>query len=112
LKDEVIQELLPRAFTKKKRVFAAIDIAMKRIYINTSSSKDAENLLSTIRDVLGSFPVVPTSAEADITVAMTRWVKSETVGNGFFLRDRATMEDFTEARGRVSVVNEDLASEQ
>ena len=59
LKDEIVQALLPRAFIRRTVTFAAIDSSTGLIFVNASSTKRAEELLSAVREVLGSLPVRP-----------------------------------------------------
>lgn len=72
LKDEVVQALLPRAFITTKRVNALI--APPYIYIDQTSAKLAELLLSLLREALGTLPVRPVGAAARPSKAMTKWV--------------------------------------
>jgi len=57
IKDEIIFELLPRAFTRKSQV--PCFIAGGKIFIGTSSANRAEEIISKVREALGSFPCLP-----------------------------------------------------
>src|SRR3546814_2641885 len=59
IKDEIIQAFLPRAFIRKSGTFAAIDAERGLILVNSASPKKAEDLLSTLREAIGSLPVRP-----------------------------------------------------
>ena len=58
IKEEALAELLPRAFTKEKRILAHIDHTAGLVIIDTTSSLIAETLLTRLREALGSFPVL------------------------------------------------------
>lgn len=53
IKDEVVFELLPRAFTKSKLLYAYIDKKDGLIVVDSSIEARAENLLSMVREALG-----------------------------------------------------------
>src|SRR5690606_26007621 len=55
LKDELVTELLPRAFVKPSRTDALIDTTHGVIAIDTSSTKTGESVVSEVRRALGSF---------------------------------------------------------
>ncbi len=63
LKDELIMELLPRAFVRPVRTDALIDTQTGVIAVDTSSRKSAESVVSEVRRALGSFPALPLNAE-------------------------------------------------
>lgn len=58
LKDAVLQEMLPRAFIKPKANHLVL-ITKAWIVIDCSSPKTAEDILSLIREITGSLPVIP-----------------------------------------------------
>lgn len=59
IKDDVISSLLPRAFSKYSLTELIIDRQEGIIFINASSAKKAETVLSLLRKSLGSLPVFP-----------------------------------------------------
>lgn len=57
IKDEIIFELLAKAFTKKTQVPCFIKDG--KVFVGVSTAKRAEEVISKIREALGSFPVLP-----------------------------------------------------
>lgn len=74
LKDELIFELLPRAFSFSKKTYAYIDPKGEWIIVDAASAKKAEDLLSHLRKCLGSLPVVPINSIDKPVVTMTQWL--------------------------------------
>jgi len=74
LKDELIFELLPRAFSFSKKTFAYIDPKGGWMIVDAASAKKAEDLLSHLRKCLGSLPVVPVNTVDKPVAAMTQWL--------------------------------------
>lgn len=74
LKDELIFELLPRAFSFSKKTYAYIDPKGGWIVVDAASAKKAEDLLSFLRQCIGSLPVVPINAIDKPAVIMTQWL--------------------------------------
>lgn len=74
IKDEVIQEMLPRAFTKQSVTRALIMPELNLILVDSSSYSKAEELLALLRKALGSLPVIPLSYKAPVEVTLTKWL--------------------------------------
>ena len=112
IKDEIIQALLPRAFIRRSKTYAAIAPAQGLILVDSSSAKRAEELLSTLREVLGSLPVRPVSVQRAPTDTFTEWVKQHHASHGLALSDECELRDSAEDGGIIRIRREDLASEE
>lgn len=74
LRDEIIHDLLPKAFSFSRRLYAYIDTNTGWLVVDASSSKKTEELASWLRRCLESLPVtLPAVSERPATV-MTRWL--------------------------------------
>ncbi|HCF2446943.1 TPA: recombination-associated protein RdgC [Pseudomonas aeruginosa] len=111
LKDEIIQALLPHTHIRRRSVFAAIAPADGLIFVDKASSAAAENILSTLRECLGSLPVRPVSTKIAPSATLTDWVKTGQAAEDFFLLSDARLEDTSEDGGSISAKNQDLTSE-
>src|SRR5690606_30813723 len=87
LKDDIVQALLPRAFIRKSVTRAIIDTATGIAYVDAYSPKKAEDLLSTLREVLGTLPVRPLNVKQAPLATMTEWVKNSSPSHGLRLGD-------------------------
>lgn len=112
IKDEIVQTLMPRAFIRKSTTFAAIDARNGFIYVDASSSKRAEELLSAMREALGSLPVRPVNVKQAPTATFTHWLKQHEASHGLILLDECELRDSAEDGGIIRIKREDLASEE
>ncbi|MGP3790315.1 recombination-associated protein RdgC [Pseudomonas sp. B392_1p] len=112
IKDEILLDYLPRAFTRRKQTFAAIDAQAGLIFVDASSPRAAEDLLSTLRECLGSLPVRPLNVKVSPTATFTQWMKDQAASNGLHLLDRATLADTHEGGGKIAATRQDLGSDE
>lgn len=112
LKDEVIQDLLPRAFSRKKVTYAAIAPSLGLIFVDTTSTAKAEELLSTLREALGSLPLRPMSVKAAPSATLTDWVKSQKASDGFHVLEDCELRDTFEDGGIIRCKRQDLSSDE
>ena len=112
IKDEIIQAFLPRAFIRRSMIFAAIAPRQGVILVNSASAKRAEDLLSTLREVMGSLPVRPATVKIAPVATMTEWVKSQEAAEGFYVLDECELRDTAEDGGIVRCKRQDLTGEE
>jgi recombination associated protein RdgC len=74
MRDEIIHDLLPRAFSFTRRQYAYIDPKTGWLVVDSSSAKKTEELASWLRRCLESLPVtLPAVSERPASV-LTRWL--------------------------------------
>jgi len=100
LKDEIMVDLLPRAFTRSSRTFAYIDTQQGWVIVDSVSAKKAEDLLSLMRQSLGSFKVKPFEVNQAPASILTGWLKGS-APQGFELQDECELRDTGEEGGIV-----------
>lgn len=112
LKDEIVQTFLPRSFLKHKVTFALLLDDM--IIIDATSAKQAEELLSTLREVLGSLPVRPLSVRIHPAATMTSWLRNAPfkAGSAFDLLDECEMRSPDEDGGIIRCKRQDLECDE
>ncbi|HSH48021.1 MAG TPA: recombination-associated protein RdgC [Halomonas sp.] len=74
LKEQIYEELLPRAFVRSQKVDLWWDVPRSLIGINTGSRKRAEEVLDLLRETLGSLKVTPLATQTLPIRAMTAWL--------------------------------------
>ncbi|BBG61272.1 recombination-associated protein RdgC [Providencia rustigianii] len=112
LKDEVVQDLLPRAFSKESTVSVWIDNDNQRIIVDTSSAKRAEDTLALLRKTLGSLPVVPLTMKTPIELTLTDWLRDGVIPQGFNLTDEAELKAMLAEGGIARFKKQDLVSDE
>ena len=74
LKEEVMLEMLPRAFSRNRRSYAYLAPADGVLVVDAGSAKQAEDLASALRQSLGSLPVRPPVLEQAPAFTFTGWL--------------------------------------
>ena len=113
LKEDLLTELLPRAFVRSSRMSAYVDTKQGWLVLDTSSRKSAENALTQIREALGSFPAIPLAPEEGPRVLMTDWLANGTLPAGLAFGDEVELRDPATATGAIAKCRrQDLAAEE
>ena len=112
IKDELITDLLPRAFVKPSRTDALIDMGLGVVAVDSSSRKSGENVVSEIRRALGSFPALPLNAEVAPRSVLTGWVAGEPLPEGLSLGDECELRDPIDQGAVVKVQRMELQSDE
>lgn len=87
IKDEIVHELLPRAFPKRSTTPVWIDLAARRVLIGASSTKKADAVVTQLVDLFGGLRLVPLQTAMSPAVAMSAWL-SEREAPARFSLDR------------------------
>ena len=112
LKDDLLHELLPRAFVKPSRTDALIDLEHGFIAVDASSRKTGENVVSEVRRALGSFPALPLNAEVAPRSVLTGWIAGEPLPEGLSLGEECELKDAMEGGAVVKCQNQELQSDE
>ena len=101
IKEDLLSELLPRAFVRTSRLSAYVDRQHGWLVLDTASRKSAENALTQVREALGSFPAVPLAPEAGPRILMTDWLANGNLPAGLTLGDECELRDPATATGAI-----------
>jgi recombination associated protein RdgC len=113
IKEDVLNDLVPRAFIRSSRMKSYVDRKHGWLVLDTSSRKSAENALTQIREALGSFPAVPLAPEEGPRVLMTDWLANGNPPAGLTLGDEVELRDPASATGAIAKCRrQDLDSEE
>ena len=112
IKDDLLHELLPRAFVKPSRTDALLDLEHGFLAVDSSSRKNAEAVASQIRHALGSFPALPLNAEVAPRSVLTGWIAGEPLPEGLSLGEECELKDAMEGGAVVKCQNQELQSDE
>lgn len=112
LKDEIVQDCLPRAFTRSTHIHAYIDVKANWIFVDTASAARAEELLNLLREGLGSFPLLLPQVHNAPSAVMTAWLLHRNLPNDFELGQECELREPGEEGGVVRCRGVDLLSEE
>ncbi len=110
IKDEIILELLPKAFSRSSRMYAYIAPKEQLIIVDAASANRAEMLLSLLRSSIGSLPVVPLKCQQLPYKAMTQWLIAGAAPTPFEFGGECQLSDPKEAGSTIRCKHQDLTS--
>ncbi|WP_374090361.1 recombination-associated protein RdgC [Methylomicrobium lacus] len=108
LKDELIFELLPKAFRFSRKTYAYIDPKGGWLLVDSASAKSAEDLLSNLRKCLGSLPAVPLNTIDKPSVNMTQWLLTQEMPDDLTIEDECELRSLEEEGGIIRCKKHDL----
>ena len=112
LKDEVIRDLLPRAFTRSRLTRAYIDPVVGWLVIDAASPRKAEEVTRLLRESLGSLPVKPLEVAEAPDAVMTAWLASGRTPEGFVIGQECDLTEPGEGGAQIRVRRQDLSSDE
>jgi len=110
MEDEIMFELMPRAFTRSRthRLFIAADEGL--IFIDASSEAKAELMLNLLRESLGSLQVTPIAGKYDARSMLTNWLATGRCAP-FELGEECELYDNANEKAKVKLKNHELSGD-
>ncbi len=113
LRDQLLQELLPRALVRATHTWAYIDARAGWLVVNAASAKKAESLLALLRKSILSLPVVLPQTEVSPESAMTRWLlDDDALPADFEIEDACELRASGDAAAVIRCRHVDIASDE
>ncbi|CAK0741922.1 Recombination-associated protein RdgC [Gammaproteobacteria bacterium] len=112
LKDEVLQDLLPRAFTRSRTTYLYLDPQLHYLIVDNSSPKRAEEITVLLRKCLGSLEILPPQVNTSPSVVMTQWLLGQDIPPGFVVEEQCELRTPGEQGSQVRLDRQDLGAEE
>lgn len=111
VKELVIQELMPRAFTRRGGIRLWIDPKGGWLVVDSGSPSKAEDALEFLRRSLGDLPLALVNTELTPASAMTEWLSTSEAPSGFSIDRDCELKDPGEGSAVVRYVHHALDGE-
>ena len=108
IRDEVLHDMLPRAFSQSRRTYGYIDPRGGWLIVDSASARKAEDFVAALRQTLGSFPVRPLATRERSATVMTQWLAGGPVPDGVTLESECELKSPEEDGGTVRCRRHDL----
>lgn len=113
LKDEIVLDLLPRAFSRYQNTYALIAPQQGWIAVDSSSHKRAEELLSHLRGSLGSLPVALPDVQQSPSAVMSHWLETDnSLAPNFEIMDECELKDSVLEGGVIRIKGQPIADDE
>lgn len=107
IKEQLVHEMLPKAFVKPSTALGFIDLKLGLIGVDTSSRKVAESFVSLLRTTLGSMPALPLQAGRSVPGWFRQMLDPDgPIDRNFATGERATFKSVSGGEGTVRITNE------
>ena len=112
IKEELIFDLLPRAFVRSRLQYAYIAPQQGWLVVNSASASRAEELLNALREAAGSLSVIPLSCKNIAAHSMTAWLKNSDAPSPFVLGNECELKDLQQQGSLIRCKQQDLLADE
>ena len=113
IKEELVNELLPKTLTKSSRTHLFFVPKHGLLLVDTANANKAENAVSRLREALGDLPAVLPNTVKSPAALMTDWLLSGECVGSFDLDDSCEMKSLADETGTtVRIAKADLTSNE
>lgn len=112
IKEQAADELLPRAFARRRSTYAWIDPVNGWLAIDAANAAKAEELIGLLRDDLADLPLTPFNTQLSPASAMTGWLASGEAPSGFTIDRDCVLQVPSEEKATVRYARHPLEGEE
>ncbi|MBV1882358.1 MAG: recombination-associated protein RdgC [Pseudomonadales bacterium] len=112
IRDEVIFDLRPRAFTRSHLTYAYLSSEAQILCVDSSSANKADDFTSLLRESLGKLPAIIPNLKHAPSRAMTRWIRNQKTPADFELQDECELRDTRDESSVVRCKGQDLLGDE
>lgn len=106
IKEQITDELLPKAFSQYRDTRAWIDIKNRWLVIDTATAAKSDEVMGALAKALDPFPVMPLYTEVSPAAAMSNWLISDEPPANFTIDSDTELRSTSESGGAVRYVRE------
>lgn len=112
LKEQITDDLLPRAFTRSSRTEAVFDTRRGYLLVNNAASAKAENILTKLREALGGLEASLPNTKQSPSSLMTGWLLQGHCEGGFELDSDCELKGAGDTAPVVKISKQDLTDDE
>lgn len=112
LKEQITDDLLPRAFTKKSRIQAVFNTKQGYLLVNNAAAAKSENMLTKLREALGGLEARLPNTKQSPSSLMTEWLLRGHAEGGFELDSDCELKGAGDVAAVVKVSKQDLTADE
>ena len=112
MREQIINEMLPRAFTRSRRTQLYIDTENGWLVVDAASEKQAEDVVSLLRETLDSLPAKLPDPSQNPAAVLTSWLLEGEAPSDFVPGDACELRDADDKAGVVRCSGQDLGSDE
>lgn len=112
IKEQVAEELLPRAFARRRTTYVWIDPAHGWLAIDAASAAKADEVLEMLNKCITDLPLSPLRTERSPAAAMTEWLTTSEAPAGFNIDRDCELRSPVEENATVRYVRHPLDAEE
>jgi recombination associated protein RdgC len=112
LRDQLVQELLPRALTRSRLGYAYLDPVAGWMVVDSASPRAVEDITGSLRETLDSLPVAPPKVKQSVAAVMTAWLTEGQAPAEFALGDICELREGGDTGGVVRCRGQDLTGDE
>lgn len=112
MKEQITDDLLPKAFTKSSAIRAIFDTKRGYLLVNNASCVRSETFLSKLRQTLGGLEAKLPRTEISPTALMTDWLLAGEAAGSFELDSSCVLEGTGSLSPTIRISKQDLTAEE
>jgi recombination associated protein RdgC len=111
LREQVTDEMLPRAFTRSRRTLLYVDTEAGWLVVDAASAAQAEEAVSLLRQTLETLPAKPPAPRNPPAVLLTAWLLDGSAPADFVPAEACELRDSEDSGRTIRCKGQDLGSE-
>ncbi len=112
LREQIIDAMLPRAFTCSRLTRLSLDAERGWLVVDAASDRQAEEVVSLLRETLGSLPLSRPQTQRPVAQVLTGWLLDGQLPPDFSLGDACELRDSGEQGGVIRCSRQDLMDDE